>query len=51
MTYDDFIRERRGINIAADYWFGAIGILLLFEATRRVAGKGLTIIAAVFLTV
>lgn len=49
LTYDDFIRERRGINIAADYWFGAIGILLLFEATRRVAGKGLTIIAAVFL--
>lgn len=49
LTYDEFIRERFGVNIAADYWFGGIAILLLFEATRRVAGKGLTIIAAIFL--
>lgn len=49
LTYDDFIRERSGVNITADYWFGGIGILLLFEATRRIAGKGLTIIAALFL--
>lgn len=49
LTYDEFIRERSGINISSDYWFGGIAILLLFEATRRIAGKGLTIIAAVFL--
>ena len=49
LTYDSFIRERSGINIPLDYWFGGIAIIMLFEASRRVAGKGLTIIAAVFL--
>ncbi|WP_143833690.1 TRAP transporter permease [Oceanobacillus senegalensis] len=48
-TYDAFIRERSGINTTLDYWIGGLAILMLFEASRRVVGKGLTIIAAIFL--
>lgn len=49
LTYDVFVRERYGVNIGTDYIMGGIAMLLLFEASRRVVGNGLTIIAAVFL--
>lgn len=48
-TYDVFVRERYGVNIPLDYVMGAIAIVLLFEATRRVTGLSMTIIAGVFL--
>lgn len=48
-TYDSFVQDRGGINITADYIMGGIGILMIFEASRRVAGNGLTIIAGLFL--
>lgn len=48
-VYDDFIRERNGINTPLDILFGGLAIIMLFEASRRVVGKGLTIIAAIFL--
>ncbi len=49
LMYDNFILERNGINTTLDYFVGGVAVLLLFEASRRVAGKGLTIIAAIFL--
>lgn len=49
LTYDAFVRERFGLNVGLDYVMGGIAMLLLFEASRRVVGNGLTIIAAVFL--
>ena len=49
ITYDAFVRERFGLNVGMDYIMGSIAMLLLFEASRRVVGNGLTIIAAVFL--
>lgn len=38
-----------GLHTALDYWFGAIGVVVTFEAARRAAGKVMTILAAVFL--
>ncbi|WP_342560352.1 TRAP transporter permease [Psychrobacillus sp. FSL W7-1457] len=49
LTYDTFIRDRYGANIFMDYIIGGLAIILLFEATRRVTGLSMTIIAAVFL--
>jgi len=48
-TYDVFVRERYGVNIPLDYVMGALAIVLLFEATRRVTGLSMTIIALTFL--
>lgn len=50
ITYDTFIRDRGGENTTMDLWVGAFAILLLFEASRRVVGNALTIIALFFLT-
>jgi TRAP transporter 4TM/12TM fusion protein len=49
LTYDTFARERFGIHVDMDYYMAAIGILVVFEASRRVVGNALTIICAVFL--
>ncbi|MCS0671331.1 TRAP transporter permease [Cytobacillus firmus] len=49
LTYDTFARERFGIHVEMDYYMAAIGILVVFEASRRVVGNALTIICAVFL--
>jgi TRAP transporter 4TM/12TM fusion protein len=49
ITYDTFARDRAGLHIPMDYLAGAIGTLMVFEASRRVVGKALTTIAAVFL--
>lgn len=40
---------RAGVALPADYIFGAITMLMVLEATRRVVGKGLLILAIVFL--
>jgi TRAP transporter 4TM/12TM fusion protein len=40
---------RSGVALPSDYVFGAITALLVLEATRRVVGKGLVILAAIFL--
>lgn len=50
LTYDAFVRERYGNNVLMDYVMGGIAMLLLFEASRRVVGNGLTLIAAFFLS-
>lgn len=47
-TYDAFVRSG-GENSTLDIFIGGIALLLLFEASRRVVGKGLTIIALFFL--
>ncbi|CAM3578747.1 TRAP transporter permease [Aeromicrobium ponti] len=49
LTYDTFARERFGIHVEMDYYMAAIGILVVFEASRRVIGNALTIICAIFL--
>ena len=49
VTYDTFARERFGIHVEMDYYMAAIGIFVTFEASRRVVGNALTIIAGVFL--
>lgn len=49
ITYDTFARDRSGLHVELDYWMGAIGIIMVFEASRRVVGNALTIIATVFL--
>lgn len=49
ITYDTFARERAGFHVEMDYLVGAIGLFVVFEASRRIAGYTLTIIAAVFL--
>lgn len=45
----DAISLRGGLLNNIDYVFGAIGMIVVFEASRRVLGKGLTTIAAIFL--
>ncbi|BCJ87553.1 TRAP transporter permease [Effusibacillus dendaii] len=45
----DQINLGGGLLDTADYAIGAIGIIVLFEAARRVLGMGLTTIAFVFL--
>src|SRR5699024_2363595 len=48
--FDTFAREWGGIHLSNwDFVFGGIGIIMLFEASRRVVGNVLTIIAAIFL--
>lgn len=49
-TYDSFVRERAGENTTLDIYVGALALILLFEASRRVVGLGLTFIALFFLT-
>jgi TRAP transporter 4TM/12TM fusion protein len=49
LTYDTFAGKRGGLHVPLDYWFGAIGVIMTFEASRRVVGNALTIIAGVFL--
>ncbi|SFE54800.1 TRAP transporter permease [Alteribacillus iranensis] len=50
LMFDTFAREWGGIHRSNwNYVFGGIGIIMLFEASRRVVGNILTIIAAVFL--
>lgn len=49
LTYDSFVRERSGQNTLLDLIIGGVAIALLLEASRRVVGNGLTIIAGVFL--
>lgn len=50
IMFDVFAREWGGIHLSYfDYIFGGIGIVLLFEASRRVVGNMLTIIAFLFL--
>lgn len=49
ITYDTFIRDRFGVNTTMDYIAGGIAMILLFEASRRVVGNALTIIAGIFL--
>ncbi len=43
------LAERPGAPIARDVVIGAVGLLLLLEATRRTLGPPLTIVAAVFI--
>ncbi|MCL1940456.1 MAG: TRAP transporter permease [Synergistaceae bacterium] len=40
---------RGGVAMTRDYVMGAVAILLVLEACRRVAGKGLLILAVIFL--
>ncbi|MDW7661000.1 MAG: TRAP transporter permease [Bacillota bacterium] len=40
---------RAGVALTSDYIFGAITILMVLEATRRVVGKGLLMLAILFL--
>ena len=47
-NYEAFI-YRNGVVLDWELWLGAAGILLLLEAGRRVLGKELLILAAVFL--
>jgi TRAP transporter 4TM/12TM fusion protein len=49
ITYDTFARERFGLHVEMDYYMAGIGMFVLFEASRRVVGNALSIIAAVFL--
>lgn len=48
-SYDSFVRERAGENIPLDIYVGILALILLFEASRRVVGLGLTLIALFFL--
>jgi len=45
----DAFALRGGVALQRDYYFGAVAILLVLEACRRVAGKGLLILAVIFL--
>ncbi|QQK76582.1 TRAP transporter permease [Salicibibacter cibarius] len=45
---DTFI-DRAGLPIFSDYIYGTIGIIIVIEATRRVLGLALPIVAIVFL--
>ncbi|MDR1731289.1 MAG: TRAP transporter permease [Synergistaceae bacterium] len=45
----DSFALRGGVALPRDYVFGAVAIVLVLEACRRVAGKGLLILAVVFL--
>ena len=49
IVYDILVRDRAGENTVLDLWVGAIAIILLFEAARRVVGNALTLIALFFL--
>lgn len=49
ITYDTFARERAGFHVEMDYIVGIIGLIVVFEASRRIAGYILTSIAFVFL--
>lgn len=49
ITYDTFARARFGLHVQMDYYMAAIGIFVVFEASRRVVGNALTIIAGIFL--
>src|SRR5699024_6946610 len=50
LIFDTFARDWGGIHQSNwDFVFGGIGIIMLFEASRRVVGNVLTIIAAIFL--
>lgn len=49
-TYDSFVRERAGENTTFDIYVGILALILLFEASRRVVGFGLTLIALFFLS-
>ncbi|GAA0448355.1 TRAP transporter permease [Lentibacillus halophilus] len=49
MMYDAYVMDRGGLHISADYWFGAVGILMVFEASRRAAGLPMTLLAVIFL--
>jgi len=49
-TYDTFVRDRAGENTTFDIYVGTLALILLFEASRRVVGIGLTLIALFFLT-
>lgn len=50
VIYDILVRDRAGENTVLDLWVGALAIVLLFEASRRVVGNALTLIALFFLT-
>ncbi|NEU31394.1 TRAP transporter permease [bacterium LRH843] len=50
LMFDTFAREWGGFHRSDwNFVFGGIGIVMLFEASRRVVGNALTIIAATFL--
>lgn len=48
LNYDAFV-SMAGLHIPMDYWFGALGVLMTFEAARRSAGIVMTILAGLFL--
>lgn len=48
IMYDVFVIDRSGMHIEPDYWFGGIGILMAFEASRRAAGLPMTLLALIF---
>lgn len=48
ITFDTFITSG-GVHVPLDYLFGALGILVAFEAARRTVGYALTGLALVFL--
>ncbi|MDR1875216.1 MAG: TRAP transporter permease [Synergistaceae bacterium] len=45
----DAFALRGGVALTRDYLFGAVAIFLVLEACRRVAGRGLLVLAVVFL--
>lgn len=45
----DEISLRGGLLTGVDYIFGGLGMIVVFEASRRVLGKGLTTIAVIFM--
>jgi TRAP transporter 4TM/12TM fusion protein len=47
--YNTFARVRGGFHVPMDYVFGAIGMVMVFEASRRVVGNMLTVLSAIFL--
>lgn len=50
LMFDTFAREWGGFHRSNyNFLFGGIAIIMVFEASRRVVGKTLTIIAAIFL--
>jgi TRAP transporter 4TM/12TM fusion protein len=49
LTYDIYVLDRGGMHVTLDYWFGALGILVAFEAARRAAGTVMTVLSAIFL--
>lgn len=49
LNYNAYVLDRGGLHVTMDYYFGAVGILVAFEAARRAAGGIMTGLAAVFL--